>query len=72
MSDLLANLSFNKGSTVRPGEDVAQEREREKDGAAKKNDKNRAGGRRKKMAGEQQRDYWRDMTRRGDVRYTVS
>lgn len=24
------------------------------------------------MAGEQQRDYWRDMTRRGDVRYTVS
>lgn len=30
MSDLLANLSFNKGSTVRPGEDVAQERERER------------------------------------------
>lgn len=26
----MANLSFNKGSTVRPGEDVAQERERER------------------------------------------
>ncbi len=24
------------------------------------------------MAGKQQRDYWRDMTRRGDVRYAVS
>lgn len=24
------------------------------------------------MAGKQQRDYWRDMTRRGNVRYAVS
>lgn len=49
-----------------------QRRERKKDGAVKKNDKNRAGGKIKKMAGKQQRDYWRDMTRRGDVRYAVS
>lgn len=43
-----------------------------RDGTVKKNDKNRAGGKIKKMAGKQQRDYWRDMTRQGDVRYTVS
>ena len=49
-----------------------KEREREKDGAVKKNDKNRAGGKIKKMAGKQQRDYWGDMTRRGDVRYAGS
>lgn len=36
------------------------------------NDKNSAGGKIKKMAGKQQRDYWGDMTRRGDVRYAVS
>lgn len=24
------------------------------------------------MAGKKQRDYWRDMTRRGDVRYALS
>lgn len=26
----------------------------------------------RKMAGKQQKDYWRDMTRRGDVRFTVN
>lgn len=36
------------------------------------NDENSAGGKIKKMAGKQQRDYWRDMTRQGDVRYAAS
>ena len=34
--------------------------------------RNRAGGKIKKMAGKQQRDYWRDTMRRGDVRFAVS
>lgn len=50
--------------------DVAQENK--KDRAVKKNDKNRARGEIRKMAGKQQRDYWGEMSRRGDVRYTVS
>lgn len=64
---------FTKGvlwDQERKEKDVAQEKK--KDGALQKNDKNRAGGKIKKMAGKQQRDYWGDMSRRGDVRYTVS
>lgn len=54
----------------RKEKDVAPEEK--KDRALKKNDKNRAWGKVNKMAGKQQRDYWGDMSRRGDVRYTVS
>lgn len=46
--------------------------ERRNDGAVKKNDKNNVGGQIKKMAGKQQRDYWRDMMRQEDVCYVVS
>lgn len=57
MSDLLANLSFNKGSSVRTAErENDRVQQKQKDGAVKKNDKNRAAGKIKKMAGKQQRD----------------
>lgn len=56
----MANLSFNKGRTVRPAE-------KEKAEEVKGNDKNRAGGKTKKTSGKQQRDDFRDMTRQEDV-----
>lgn len=42
----MANLSFNKGCTVRPREIVAQEKK--KDGRLKRSDKNSEGGKIKK------------------------
>lgn len=60
MRNSLAKLSFNKGRTVRPAE-------KEKAGEVKGNDKNRAGGKTKKMSGKQQRDDFRDTTRQKDV-----
>lgn len=55
---------------MRPREIVAQEK---KDGRLKRSDKNREGGKiKEKIAGKQQRDYWRGMSRRGDVRYTIN
>lgn len=71
--DLLANLSFNKGSTVRPAAESERRSARKKEWwSGKENDKNNVGGQIKKMAGKQQRDYWRDMMRQGDVCYVVS